>query len=383
MKKITRNILSFSIAFILFFPVTLWSQDKYKFTIEKELAATSVKNQGYTGTCWSFATCSFLESELLRLGKEETDLSEMYIVRCAYIEKAKIYIRLHGTCNFGEGGEAHDVINMMKKYGMVPQKIYEGKKDNEKMYDHSQLEPELKEYLDKLLKENESDFPSDWLKAYEKILDKYLGKVPETFEYDEKKYTPMTFMTDYMGINPDDYIEFTSFNHHPFNTEFFLEIPDNWSFDQYRNITLDEITEIIDSSIAKGYTVGWGGDVSENEFSSAEGIAIIPEKSWEHKSDAEKERTLLVPEKEMDVTQELHQKGFDNFSTTDDHFMHITGIAKDQSGNKYYITKNSWGKKGDKDGYIYLSEEFVKLKVISLIVNKNVVPATILKEFDK
>lgn len=376
-----RRILLLLLAAIIFIPFSALSQDKYKFTIEKELKTTSVKNQGYTGTCWSFATCSLLESELLRLGKDETDLSEMYIVRCTYIEKAKLYIRLHGLYNFGEGGEAHDVINMMKIYGIVPQEIYEGKKDNEKMYDHSQLEPELKAYLDKLLKENSSNFPSDWQKGYEKILDKYLGKVPETFEYKEKKYTPMTFMTDYLGIVPDDYIEFTSFNHHSFNTEFFLEIPDNWSFDWYRNVTLDEIIEIIDSSLAKGYTVGWGGDVSEEEFSSSEGIAIVPEKSWEHKSDAEKERTCEVPEKEMKVTQELHQKGFDNFTTTDDHFMHITGIAKDQSGNKYYITKNSWGKKGDKDGYVYLSEQFVRMKIISIMVNKNVVPTEIRNSF--
>lgn len=379
--KITSRKILFLLAF--FVSLSAWSQDKFKFTVEKELKATSVKNQGYTGTCWSFATCSLLESELLRMGKEEADLSEMYFVRCTYIEKAKMYIRLHGLCNYGEGGEAHDVINVMKIYGAVPQKIYEGKKENEKIYDHSQMEPELKAYLDKLLKENTSNFPQDWQKGYEKILDKYMGKVPESFEYNDKKYTPMTFMTDFLGLNPDDYIEFTSFSHHPYNTEFFLEIPDNWSFDLYRNVKLDEIIEIIDTSIAKGYTVGWGGDVSEEEFSSTEGIAIVPEKSWEHKSDAEKERTDVVPEKELKVTQELHQKGFDNFTTTDDHFMHITGIAKDLSGNKYYMAKNSWGKKGSKDGYVYLSEQYVKMKLISIIVNKNAVQASILGNFSK
>jgi bleomycin hydrolase len=383
MKKVIFLLLAFYAWTFFISPDKSFSQEKYKFTIEKELKATSVKNQGYTGTCWSFAICSMLESEALRLGKDEVDLSEMYIVRCTYIEKAQMYIRLHGTCNFGEGGEGHDVINMMKKYGLLPQKIYEGKKDNEKIYDHSLLEPELKAYLDKLIKENESDFPADWQKNYIKILDKYLGKVPDTFEYNDKKYTPLTFMTDCLGINPDDYIEFTSFNHHAFNTKFFLEVPDNWSFDQYNNITLDEIVEIIDSSVAKGYTVGWGGDVSENEFSSSEGIAIVPEKDWEHKSDAEKERTCEVPEKELKVTQELHQKNFDNFSTTDDHFMHITGIAKDESGNKYYMAKNSWGKKGDKDGYVYMSEQFVKMKLISIVVNKNTVPVTILNALGK
>jgi bleomycin hydrolase len=190
----------------------------------------------------------------------------------------------------------------------------------------------------------------------------------------------MTYMTDFLKINPDDFVEFTSFNHHPFYKKFFLEIPDNWSFDLYNNVPIDNIIEIIDSSISKGYTVGWGGDVSEDEFSSSKCIAIVPEKDWAHKTQDEKGRTLDVPEKELKVTQEIRQKEFDNYSTTDDHFMHITGIAKDQSGNKYYITKNSWGVKGSKDGYVYLSEEFVKLKTISIIVNKSIIPEKILDE---
>jgi bleomycin hydrolase len=377
--KIFR-ILLYSFALSLLISNAAVSQDKYKFTIEKELKTTSVKNQGYTGTCWSFATCSVLESEMFRKGLEESDLSEMYIVRCAYIEKAIIYVRMHGKSNFGQGGEAHDVINIMRKYGMVPQSAYSGTKDNEKYLNHDKLETDLRSYLDTLLKKNPDKMPADWIKPYEKILDKSMGKVPSSFEYKDKTYTPMTYMTDYLGINPDDFVEFTSFNHHPFYSKFFLEIPDNWSFNQYNNVPIDNIIEIIDSSISKGYTVGWGGDVSEEEFSSSQGIAIVPEKDWAHKSQDEKDRTLDVPEKELKVTQEIRQKEFDNYSTTDDHFMHITGIAKDQSGNKYYITKNSWGVKGSKDGYVYLSEEFVKLKTISLIVNKYTIPQKILDQ---
>jgi bleomycin hydrolase len=346
----------------------------------KEIKATPVKNQGYSGTCWSFATCSMLESEMLRKGIEESDVSEMFIVRYAYVEKAILYVRLHGKYNFGEGGEAHDVINIMRKYGMVPQKAYEGKKEDETYYNHQQLESKLKEYLDTLINSHESKLPNDWMKGYEKILDKNMGNDPASFEYKGKKYTPKSFMTDYLGINPDDYIEFTSYTHHPFYSRFFLEIPDNWSFDMYTNIPVNELIQVIDSSLEKGYTIAWGGDVSENEFSNKKGIAIVPVKDWEHKSEKEKDRTLEVHEKEIKVTQEMRQKTFDNYTTTDDHCMHITGIAKDQSGNKYYITKNSWGKNGKKDGYVYLSEEFVRLKTIDILVNKNAVPVKILEE---
>ncbi len=373
-----KSLLYFIIIAFFLMPVKSWSQDKYKFTIQKELKANTVKNQGNTGTCWSFATCSMLESELLRNGKKEIDLSEMYIVRCAYIEKAVLYVRLHGKYNFDEGGEAHDVINMMRKYGLLPLNEYPGKKDDEKMYDHSKMKNDLKNYLDKLLEENESNFPTDWIKGFEKILDKYMGKVPKTFEINKTQYNPITYMKDYLEINPDDYIEFTSFNHHPFYQKFFLEIPDNWSFDLYNNIPLDDLIEIIDSSIAKGYTVGWGGDVSENEFSQFEGLAIVPETEWSRKNEVEQSRTLTVTEKELKVTQENHQRSFDNFTTTDDHFLHITGTAKDQSGNKFYFTKNSWGDKGAYKGYLYLSEQYIRLKTISIIVNKSTVPARIL-----
>jgi len=368
-----QSILYF--CFFYFLLSSSFAQQHYAFTIEKDLKASSIKNQGYTGTCWSFATCAVLESELLRKGLKESDLSEMYIVRYAYVEKAKYYIRLHGTCNFGEGGEAHDVINIMRKYGMVPQTVYEGKKDSEKGYNHAQLEKDLKAYLDGLLKDNPDKMPTDWMDGYEKILNKQMGKVPETFKYEKKTYTPLSYLKDYLDINPDDFIEFTSFNHHPFYSRFFLEIPDNWDFDLYYNLPVDELVQLIDTSIAKGYTVGWGGDISEVEFSSLKSLAIVPAKSYDRKSQDEKDSTLIVVEKEEKVTQEIRQTAFDNYSTTDDHFMQITGIAKDQNGTKYYITKNSWGVKGEKDGYVYLSEEYVRLKTISLVINKNTIPA--------
>jgi len=375
--KFSKTIIYFF--FSLFLLSSSFAQQRYTFTTDKELKATSIKNQGNTGTCWSFGICSMLESEMLRKGLEESDFSEMYVVRCAFVEKAKLYVRMHGKCNFGQGGEAHDVINLMKIYGMVPKSVYAGKKEAERSYDHTQIEIDLRSYLDTLIAKNPDKMPADWIKDYEKILDKKFGKVPESFKYEKKSYTPMTYMKDVIGVNPDDYIEFTSFTHHPFYTKFFLEIPDNWACNQYNNIPIGELVQIIDSSIAKGYTVGWGGDESEKEFSAHSSLAIVPAKEWNHKSQAEKDSTLLVPEKEAKVSQEMRQIAFDNYNTTDDHFMHITGIAHDQNGNKYYITKNSWGIRGKKEGYVYLSEEYVRLKTISIMVNKNVVPSKTLE----
>ncbi len=369
--------ISLSLVIIIFCTSLFAQKNAYSFTNTKEIASTTPKNQGYTGTCWSFAVSSLLESELLSKGIKDIDLSEMYFVRCTYIEKAQIYIRLHGESNFGEGGEAHDVINIVKKYGMVPQSAYSGKKEGDKILDHSMLEKKLDMFLDSLISVSKDYLNPDWKKPYEKILDNYLGKVPVTFEYSGKTYTPKSFANEYAGINPDDYIEFTSYTHHPFYEWFFLEIPDNWSFQQYYNVEINDLIEIIDTSLNLGYSLGWGGDVSEEEFSSTKGIAIVPENDWNHKSDKEKNRTLDVVEKEKNITPEMRQKTFDNYTTGDDHFMHITGTSKDQNGTKFYYTKNSWGEKSTYKGYLYLSESYVKLKTISIIVNKNALPKTI------
>ena len=376
----SKRIIAITLSLLLSFPLIIFSQEKYKFTVVKNLPATSVKNQGNTGTCWCFATCSMLESELLKNGIYDTALSEMYIVRNAYVEKAILYVRLHGKYNFGQGGEAHDVINIMRKYGMMPKSEYSGTKSEDLYLDHTMLEFELRSYLDSLITNHPENLPSNWMKTYEKILDKHFGKVPKSFRYKGNSYTPVTYLKDYLKLNPDDYIEFTSFTHHPFYQKFFLEVPDNWSFDLYNNIPLDELVEVIDSSIYKGYTIGWGGDITEKEFSSKRSLAIVPVKDWDDKSKKEKDSTLKVYEKEKNITQEIHQISFDNYTTTDDHFMHITGIATDQHGDKFYILKNSWGIRGDKDGYIYASEEFVKYKNTTIIVNKNVVPKKILEE---
>lgn len=357
----------------LFIAGISFGQEKKQIKKVKELDATWVKNQGNTGTCWSFAICSMLESDLLKKGVEVTDLSEMYIVRCAYLEKAMLYIRLHGKMNFGQGGEAHDVINIMRKYGMMPQEKFEGTKKGNAVSDHSKLEVDLRSYLDSLIKKNPGKLPETWTDGYERILNKTFGKAPETFRSKDKIYTPDSYLKDYLGINPDDYVEFTSFTHHPYYKKFFLEMPDNWSFDLYNNIPVDELITVIDSSIYKGFTVGWGGDVTEKEFTGS--VATDPDTVMPLKMPRGKlKKKLAVTPKAENIYQAMRQISFDNHTTTDDHFMHITGIAKDQNGVKYYITKNSWGNKGENKGYIYLSEGYVKLKTLSIIVNKNALP---------
>ena len=331
MKILRIPVLCFVFSFLLC--VFTLAQDKYTFTIEKEMKATSVKireTQALAGILQP-ARCS--NWNCCAKGLAYTCFSEMFIIRYAYVEKAILYVRLHGKCNFGQGGESHDVINIMRKYGMVPRKIYNGRKDSDRGFDHSQLETDLRSYLDTLIKKNTDKMPADWLKAYEKLLDKDMGKVPKKFKYDKETYTPLTYLKNKLKINPDDFIEFTSFNHHPFYEKFFLEIPDNWAFNLYNNVPLDELISIIDTCISKGYTVGWGGDVSEKGFSAFKSLAIVPAKDWKNKSDEEKRNTLEVPEKEAQVTQEMRQKAFDNYTTTDDHFMQITGIAKGPEGH--------------------------------------------------
>jgi len=367
-------------AVFVIFSNFLNAQKNYEFTTVNVLSATSVKNQGMTGTCWCYSPVSLFESDLIKKGFKDIDLSEMYIVRKAYTEKAAMYVRMHGKSNFDQGGETHDALNVIRKYGIMPQSAYDGKNNKEEVYNHAKLIVELKTYLDTLIVNKADKLPVDWLKDYELILDKYFGVVPASFEYNGDSYSAKSFLNNYLKINPDDYVEFSSYSHHPFNQKFFLEIPDNWSFDLYNNIPIDDLIQVIDSSILKGYTVAWGGDVSEIEFSTKKAIAIIPAKEWSNKSEQEREKTCVIKEDELNITQEMRQTTFDNYTSTDDHFMHIIGIAIDQLGDKYYITKNSWGSVGAKNGFIYLSEPFVRLKTLSIMVNKKAVSQKILLE---
>ena len=370
------------------------SDSGYVFTIVKQLPATSVKNQYRSGTCWSYSAISFLESELLRKGRDTFDLSEMYCVRNAYSDKATMYIRFNGKHNFGGGGEAHDVTNVLRRYGMLPNEAYNGMTIGEPNPVHGEMDAVLSADVEAVLKNQNKKLTPIWHQGFDGLLDAYLGKIPEKFTYKGKDYTPRSF-ADMLGLNPDDYIEMSSYAHHPFWSKFIIEIPDNWEMGELYNVPLDDLIRVIDNSIDEGYTVVWGADVSEKGFSWKNGVAVVPDKNateiaglesakWAKMSDADKDKVLYkfdkpVPEKK--ITQEMRQTEFDNYQTTDDHGMHLTGVAKDQNGAKFYLIKNSWGLDGSPyKGYFYASEPYVRLKTIDIMVHKNAIPKDIRKK---
>jgi bleomycin hydrolase len=370
------------------------SDTGYIFTLVKKVPATPVKNQFRSSTCWSYSTVGFLEAELLRTKHDTFNLSDMFCVREAYSEKAAMYVRFNGKHNFGSGGEAHDVINVLRKYGMVPAEAYSGNMIGEDKPVHGEMDAVLEAMTNAVVKNPNKKLTPVWHQAVDGVLDAYLGKSPEKFTYKGKDYTPRTF-ADMMGLNPDDYIELTSYTHHPFYSKFILEVPDNWIMEELYNIPLDELLEIIHNSIDNGYTVAWGADVSEKGFSWKNGVAVVPDKNvteiagmesakWQKMSDTDKDKLLYkfdkpLPEKK--ITQEMRQLEFDNYQTTDDHGMLITGTATDQNGNHYFLVKNSWGTEGNSyKGYFYASEPYVQLKTIDIMVNIKAIPRDIRKK---
>jgi bleomycin hydrolase len=347
--------------------------EKYTFTTVVDLDATPVKNQASSGTCWSYAAIGFVESEMIRMGKDPIDLSEMYVVRMAYIEKARKYVRVHGKLNFAQGGEAPDVFYVLEKYGAMPQEAYAGLNYGTDVNRHGELEMALKSYLDAIIKNKNGTLSTAWESGFTAILDAYLGEVPEEFAWNGKNYTPRSFADEVVGLVPAEYVTLTSFTHHPFYTPFILEIPDNWMWSEAYNLPLNEFMEELDHALENGFTVGWATDVSEKGFSVRNGLAVMPAKNWRDMSAEESTQVFNGPHEELTVTQDMRQEGFDNYSTQDDHGMQITGIVKDQTGAKYYITKNSWGEIPNpyKEGYVYASKAFVQYKTISLLIHKD------------
>ena len=366
-------------------------QEGYKFTDEIRLPATSVKDQYRSGTCWSFSTISFIESEMIRLGTADTsiDLSEMYIVRNCYSDKAEAYVRWHGTINFGGGGEPHDVMCAIKKYGLVPETAYPGLNYGTKKHNHGELDRVLKAYVDAVVKGK--TLTTAWHNGFDGILDAYFGKLPKTFTYKGKEYTPQSFAKA-SKINPDNYVAITSFSNHPFFTRFILEMPDNWKMKEFWNVPLDDMLRVIDNALENGYTVAWSADVSEPYFSYRNGVAVVPAMLFATNEGTEwarweklprKERYQLdKPGKEMKITQEIRQKAWDNWETTDDHGMHIIGRAHDQNGTTYYIVKNSWNTDNPYKGYLYVSKAYVAYKTISIMVHKDALPKDLKKKLD-
>ncbi len=348
-----------------------------KFTTVKEAKHTSVKDQFHSGTCWIFSTESFLESEFMRQGKGQVDLSEMWLVRCGYIEKARKYMRMMGKTNFGPGGEPHDVINMAGTYGLMPQEAYAGLPMGETKVRHGEMDDVLKAILDAQLKLTDGKLNPNWLAAFTAALDAYLGAPPAKFDiagksYDAKSYAQM------LGFNATDYVGLTSFTHHPFYQPFVLEIPDNWAWASFQNVPLNELTAIVDNATLNNYSVAWGADVSEGYFSYKNGMAVVPEKNWEDMRKGEKDSLWIIPGKERSITQQLRQEAFDNLSTQDDHGMQITGQAKDQNGKKFYMVKNSWGSESNElGGFFYCSESYFQYKTMSILVHKSAIPKEI------
>lgn len=364
----------------------------YTFTTVKENPITSVKNQASSGTCWAFSTISFLESEIIRINNikdpaKYPDLSEFFVVSHSYSDRADKYVRLDGKLGFSAGSESDDVLDVIREYGIVPNSVMTGMNYGTALPAQSELDAVLAAYVGAVAKVPNKKLTTAWKNGFQGILNAYLGEYPETFTVDGKEYTPETYR-DALNLNPDDYVSLTSFTHHPFYTKFAIEVCDNWRWDQAYNLPIDEFMECIDYALENGYTLAWGSDVSEAGFTRT-GIATLPETTapaapgsdqahWVGKDD-EAPAAVEAP-KEIVPTQEYRQEGFDNKTLTDDHGMHIYGIAKDQFGHKFYMVKNSWGETGTYKGLWYASENFVAGKSMDVMVHKDALPKDIKKK---
>lgn len=360
-------------ASVLISSLTFAQNSEYKFTKLIDLTPTPVENQGQTGTCWSFSTTSFLESEVKRITGKDIDLSEMYAVRMTYPDKAYNYVYRQGKAQFSEGGLSHDVMNAVAKYGIMPIEVYPGTTTNGAGFDHSELVKNLTTQLDSIVKNPKSNLKPGWMDNFNKMLDQNMGEVPYNFKYNGETFTPVLFAGD-VGIHPEEYVTLTSFTHHPYYSKFILEIPDNFSNGTYYNLPLDEYIEVLNESLSKGYTVALDSDVSEKTFSAKNGLAI-----WPAEGDEKDYFKILLPEKM--VNAEERQRAFEDYSTNDDHLMHITGMVKDQTGNQYYDVKNSWGTKDlENGGHVYMSVPYFRMKSIAYTIHKDALPKDLKKK---
>ena len=368
----------------------------FKFETVKELPVTSVKDQASSGTCWCFSGISFLESEILRVNSkiDDIDLSEMFVVYNSYADRAVKYLRLDGHLTFGQGSSFGDVLYTIKDHGIVPQDVMTGLNYGTERNQHAELSAGLRGYIDAIAKVPNKTLSTAWLNGYKGILNAYLGEAPEQFTWNGKSYTPQEYFKS-LKIDLNDYVDITSWTHLSYYEEHPVEVCDNWRWEQAYNLPLDEMVAVIDNAIENGYTVAWAADVSEMGF-TRNGIAINPdpevldkakkagsdEAKWLGMGAGARKFDPKAPVKEMEVTPELRQKGYDDKSTTDDHGMHIYGIAKDQNGTKYYLVKNSWGTNSKYSGIWYVSESYVRYKTMDIMVHKDAIPKDIKKKLN-
>lgn len=356
----------------------------YKFTDIINIDRTPIENQGSSGTCWSYSTGSFLESEMIKAGRKPVNLSKIFVARKQYEDKADYYVRMGGNIGWGDGGEAHDVIEILRKYGAMPKEAYTGLINGATRNNFSEMQSIFEGVLKGVVANKSGSISPAWKNISKAVLDGYLGEVPETFQYNGKSYNAKSFAKEVVGLNPDDYIEFISQINTPYWEKAPMLVPDNWAMQWLHNIPMQDITAIIDNALKNGYTVAWGTDVSEPYFSWPNGVAFVPENvlSLEPRRMKKDEKDALFTEikPEFSVTPEARQAALDNQTTTDDHGMHIVGLSKDQNGKEYYIVKNSWGEDNDYKGYLHVSKTYVQYKTTSILLNKKGVPSAILKK---
>lgn len=365
----------------------------FEFTTVKENPITSIKNQNRSGTCWAFSSLGFFEAELLRMGKGEYDLCEMFLVHKTYEDRAKAAVRTHGDISYSQGGSFYDAVYCMKHYGMVPQTAMPepGTLYGDTLPNFGELDKVTSAYVSAIAKGDLKKLSPAWFKGFNAVLDTYLGEEPKTFTYNGKEYTPKTYMES-TGLNMNDYVSLTSYTHHPFYESFIIEVQDNWRWGTSYNLPIDEFMEVMDYAVRNGFTFAWGSDVSETGF-TRDGICVCPDEKaapeldgsdmarWLGLSAAQRRSEMTTkPSPEIEVTQEMRQEAYDNWETTDDHGMIIYGIAKDQTGKEYFMVKNSWGKSGKYNGIWYASKTFVKYKTMNILIHKDGIPKAIAKK---
>ena len=369
------------------------ADEGFVFTTVKENPITSIKNQNKSGTCWAYSSLGYFEAELLRLGKGEYNLCEMFLAHKTYEDRAKAAVRMHGDISFTEGGSFYDAVYCMKNYGMMPEEAMPlpGTLYGDSLANFNEMWPVAAGVVSAITDGKLTKLSPAWFSGLNAVLDAYLGKVPGEFTFKGKKYTPKSFQES-LGLKMDDYVSLTSFTHHPFYTQFVIEVQDNWRWGLSYNIPIDELMKVMDNAIDNGYTFCWGADVSEKGF-TRDGIAVCPDADngaditgsdmarWTGLSPAEKRKELTSrPLPEINVTQESRQEAYDNWETTDDHGMLIYGVAKDQNGKEYYMVKNSWGLSGKYKGIWYASKTFAKYKTMNILVHKDAIPKDIRKK---